>query len=237
LIFNVIFGLPFCTLFTVASLNPNTWSSSELLSAVSLYPISLSLLPRLWTLALLFVFCLPRLDLHTFAKWFIFLQKLQVFPSAGHLLACGNSPPQFLQFVFFFGSNFDCFCRYRRLLRRLGYDFRTVFADSLSLCSISRACFSDNSNARAEESNHVRSVSSRRTLRLSHVEWQPWIICDFTYSLVSANSQFNANCHSFVWKLSIVSSDDCLACLNLYTSYSVFFIGAKYSFNFSLAVA
>ena len=49
-------------------------------------------------------------------------------------------------------------------------DFLTLFADSLSLCSISKACFSDNYNARAEESNHVRSVSSRRTLRLSHVE-------------------------------------------------------------------
>ena len=138
---------------------------------MSLYALSLSLLPRLLTLLpLLFVFCLPRLDLHTFAKGFIFLQELKVFPSAGHLLACGNSPPQFLPFVFFFGSNFDCFCRYRRLLRRLGYDFLTVFADSLSLCSISKACFSDNSNARAEESNHVRSVLSRRTLRLSQVE-------------------------------------------------------------------
>ena len=99
-----------------------------------------------------------------------FSTKVTSLSYAGHLLACGNSPLQFLQFVFFFGLNFDCFCRYPRLLRRLGYDFLTVFADSLSLCSTSKACFSDNYNARADESNHLRSVSSRRTFRPSHVE-------------------------------------------------------------------
>jgi hypothetical protein len=134
LIFTDIFGWPCCTLFTVASLNPNTWSSSELLSAVSLYAISLSLLPRLLTLlALLFVFCLPRLDLHTFAKWLIFLQKLQVFPSTGHVLACGNSPPVYTVCLFLW-FKFWLFLQISQVITSSGYAFLTVFADSLSLC-------------------------------------------------------------------------------------------------------
>jgi hypothetical protein len=58
-------------------LNPNTQSSSELLSGVSLYAISVSLLPRLLTLALLFVFCRPRLDQHTYSWPLELIEKFQ----------------------------------------------------------------------------------------------------------------------------------------------------------------
>jgi hypothetical protein len=57
--------------------------------------------------------------LQTFAKWLGFLQKLQVFPRAGHLLTCGKSPPQFLYFV---SKNKDQRPRFKRTVNNVDND-------------------------------------------------------------------------------------------------------------------
>jgi hypothetical protein len=88
--------------------------------------------------------------LQTFAKWLGFLQKLQVFPGAEHLLACGKLPPQLLHVVLFLGFDSVCVSKYRGLFRRLlKFCFLMAFADlkSVSACSISVACFSEISRA------------------------------------------------------------------------------------------
>ena len=114
--------------------------------------------------------------LQTFAKWLGFLQKLQVFPRAGHLLTCGKSPPQFLYFVLFLGFDSVCVSKYHRLFRGLlMFSFLMTFADlkSVSACSISIACFSEIARALAEDNSVSRFKSSRKAFLLSLVDWQP----------------------------------------------------------------
>jgi hypothetical protein len=154
----------------------------------------ISLLPRLLSLTLLFVFCPPRLDQHTYS-WRNDSSFYKSYKSLKNTPRKSNKVTE---------------------IQRMQWENQTK--DDVITHDMCR----NNQNLNQRKRQTVETVEVRFRMQVS-----VQIICDFTSLLVSANSQFKANCRSLVWQLSSVSSVDCLACLKLYTSYSVFVFGAN----------